>query len=70
MASHGGLHQLGLLLHYWNPSRLPSRLQSKTGGAGEFFSPWNFSYQELLTNQVSELNHCNGFCECRDFGGA
>ena len=34
MASLGGLHQLRLLLPFWSPSRLASRLQSKIGSEG------------------------------------
>ena len=34
MASLGGLHQLGLLLHFWSSSRLSSLFQSKIGSEG------------------------------------
>ena len=34
MASLGGLHQLGLLLHFWSSSRLSSMFQSKIGSEG------------------------------------
>ena len=61
MASLGGLHQLGLLLHYWGPSWLPSRLPSKIRSEGTLggHDMWN-SFADIdsvvhsLQNQLEQ----------------